>query len=165
MERWFKSNIFEFITPILLISQIHTYNQVAKLWVTSQKIFVYIGSIPIAPLGVYRLMVWPQNKNTHNTYPLISKLISIVIDRVTSTDNREVVGSSPTKDAPTHLCIFITQQVRVPMYPFALSWIFEIYFIFFIKGLYVWADLKEWNNMYVRWGRKGILWPLFLLTF
>ena len=35
MERWFKSNIFEFITPILLISQIHTYNQVAKLWVTS----------------------------------------------------------------------------------------------------------------------------------
>lgn len=54
----------------LLISQKHLQSS-GEIMGYFAKDFLYIGSIPIAPLGVYRLMVWQKNKNTLNAYPLI----------------------------------------------------------------------------------------------
>jgi len=109
------------------------------------KDFLYIGSSPIAPLGVYRLMVWQKNKNTHNAYPLISKLISIVIVRVTSTANREVVGSNPTKDVLfRQFYIFITQSVecQCTLSPY-LGYLKSISFFRYKPFMWDWLERME----------------------
>lgn len=82
-DYWFESDIIFILTLTLLISQYNLQSS-GEIMGYFAKDFCIIGSSPIASFKVYSLIGKAKNKNTHNTYPLISKLISIVIDRVTS---------------------------------------------------------------------------------